>query len=178
MGVSLLVAMLSGGAAIVLLHSAVWKMAHPRVFRQIIQSHGTLVARLARLLAIGVPAVEFGIGAGLLASLAVATVHFVAHLALASAGLAFAAYGVRQLSTGRAVRCGCMGADDMFGADTVLRSALLTAIGIAGALDGPLAPPRVDSGQAWIIVGGGAALVAAVLLVGLKPLARTPVSAR
>jgi hypothetical protein len=149
---------------LVLVVSAVLKVADARGTRAALATYGIRSERLARVSWAALVAVEAGLGIAVAAGIDAAAYAAGALLAV------FCAAQATALASGRGgAPCACFGARGRVSRGSVARAALLAAA--FAAL--PLLPRREPSTEEWLAVGLGAALLGlAVLAVALLALAR------
>ena len=148
-------------------------LAEPRSLVAVLDSHGVLARRLRRPVARGLPLVEVAVAVALLLDLATGwAATYVIGLTAAAllAAMTLYVHVAASRSEGRTVPCGCGVGEAPLGLWVTVRSALLTALALGGALtvrDGPtLARPAEE------LVVMAAAVLALSICLGALPAAR------
>lgn len=159
--------------AVMLFGAGAAHLRDPHAVRTVLESHDVLARRLRRPVALGLPLVELavavalliGLGSGWTATFVVATI-----AAALLAAMTCYVHVAAARSQGRAVPCGCGIGEAPLGLWVTVRSGLLTALALFGALtvrDGPtLARPAEE------LVVMAAAVLALSLCLGALPAAR------
>lgn len=115
---------------LLLLHGAVWKIAHLREFRAILLEQAGLVARWSTPLRVAVPSAEVLLAAGAVAAgLAVIPLPLV--LGQTMFAVVMLAHTLRQWRRRDQVRCGCLGGTESFGPATAVRAMFVLAVSVA-----------------------------------------------